>query len=237
MVAGRPFTMPSKKKKLLPPCPDPDKYILVNTKEGPHWRKKRGTVKEAKLNTVFAKNVSNSKVASPAAKRIVQKLRPFMQELNTGRLTAKVAGALIQAINEHGKPDFSFMDLLDIHDPSLDKLLYVRVTVNGHKGEIKITIPIGPCTLLPKNKQATDYYFEAILLLGDVTKDNGLRIDSVISPLYPIKSSMESTCELSLQLPVTSHPWMVLLKASCQELNRPSRNYNDFGMKVVMVGG
>jgi hypothetical protein len=231
------FIMSSKKKKPLPPCPDPDKFILVNSKEGAHWRRKRGTVNEATLNTVFARNAANSKVASPAAKRMVQKLRPFIQELNTGRLTAKLAGALIQAINEHGEPDFSFMDLLEIHDPSLDKLLNVQVTVKGKKGEIKITIPIGPNTLYPKNKQVTDYYFEAILLFGDVTKDNGLRIDSVISPLYSIKDSVGTTCELLLQLPQTSHPWIVLLKVSCQELNRPSRRYEDFGMKVVMVGG
>jgi hypothetical protein len=230
------FVMPSKKRKPLPPCPDPEKYILVNTKEGPHWRRKRGTVTTARLNTAFVKNVSNSKVASPAAKRIVQKLRPFIQELNTGRLMAKLAGAFIQAINEHGEPDFSFMDLLEIHDPSLDKLLYAQVIVKGDKGEIKITIPIGSYTLLPKNKQVTDYYFEAILLFGDVTKDNGLRIDSVISPLYPIKNSVETTCEFLLQLSETPHPWMILLKVSCQEFNRPSKHYEDYGMKVIMVG-
>lgn len=71
--------------------------------------------------------MDNSKVASPAAKRIVQKLRPFLRELNTGRLTAKLAGALIKAINQHGQPDFSFLKGFDFQQPHLDKLLYAQL--------------------------------------------------------------------------------------------------------------
>jgi hypothetical protein len=231
------FIMSAKKRKPLPPCPDPDKYILVNSKEGPHWRKKRGTVTTARLNTVFEKNVDNSKVASPAAKRIVQKLRPFIQELNTGRLTAKLAGALIKAINEYGEPDFFFLNGFEFQFPPLGKLLYKQVTVRQNGDEIVISIPIDPCTMAPMNKLVTDYYFEAVLLYGDVRKENGLRIDSVISPLYPIKNTIETICELSLQLPATPFPWMILLKASCQEENRPSIHYDHYGMRVVMVGG
>lgn len=229
--------MSSKKRKPLPPCPDPEKYILVNTKEGPHWRRKRGTVTTARLNTAFANNVRNSKVASPAAKRIVQKLRPFIQDLNTGRLTAKLAGALIKAINEHREPNFSFLNGFDFQQPRLDKLLYAQIAVNRQGDEIMISFPIGPYAMEPKSSLVTDYYFEAILLYGDVTKENGLRIDSVISPLYPFKNTPETTCVLTLQLSGTTYPWMVLLKASCQEQDRPSVHYKHFGMRVVMVGG
>jgi hypothetical protein len=88
----------------------------------------------------------------------------------------------------------------------------------------------------PKSGLVTDYYFEAILLYGDVTKENGLRIDSVISPLYPFKKTPETTCVLTLQLSGTTFPWMVLLKASCQEKDQPSVHYKHFGMQVVMVG-
>src|SRR5207244_606430 len=104
--------------------PDPEKYILVNTKERSFWRRKRGTVTPAALNAAFAKNASNSKVASPAAKRIVQKLRPMLQGLDTGRLTARLAGRLIKAINEKGQPDFSFLRNFEIQPkPPLDSLL------------------------------------------------------------------------------------------------------------------
>ena len=212
------------------------KYILVKTKEGKFWRRKRGTVTTARLNTVFAKNVDNSKVASPAAKRIIQKLRPYLQELNTGRLTAKLAGALMKSINEKGEPDFSFLNGFEFQHPPLSKLLYAQVTANHQDEEVVISFPIGPYTMEPKNELVTDYYFEAVLLYGDVTKDNGLRIDSTISPLYAFNSKIKTTCVLSLQLPATTFPWMVLLKASCQEENRPSIHYNHFGMRVIMVG-
>lgn len=223
-------------KKKLPPCPDPERYILVNSKEGAHWRRKRGTVTEARLNAVFTKNVDNSKVASPAAKRMVQKLRPFLSELNTGRLTAKLAGALIKAINQHGYADFSFLNGFDFQHPHLDKLLYAQITINRNGNDFTISIPLAPYYIEPKNALVTDYYFEAILLYGDVTIDNGLRIDSSISPLYAFESTVRTTCVLTLQLPTTSFPWMIILKLSCQEENRPSVHPNHFGMKVIMVG-
>jgi hypothetical protein len=228
--------MSSKNSKPLPPCPDPEKYILVRTKEGEFWRKKRGTEKPARLNAVFAKNVANSKVASPAAKRIVQKLRPYLRELNTGRLTAKLAGALMKAINVNGEPDFSFLQGFEFQKPPLGKLFYAQVAIDRHSDEFVISFPIGPYTMEPKNNLVTDYYFEAVLLYGDVTIDNGLRIDSSISALYPFKGAVETKCELTLQLPATTFPWMIMLKASCQEESRPSVNYNHFGMRVVMVG-
>jgi hypothetical protein len=219
-----------------PPCPDPEKYIWVKTKEGAYWRRKRGTVTNAKLNTVFANNVRNSKVASPAAKRIVLKLRPFLHDLNTGRLTAKLAGALIKSINQNGQPDFSFLRKFEFQQPPLGKLLTAQMDISRHNDEIRITIPIYEYTMEPKNAIVTDYYFEAILLYGDVTEDNGLRIDSVISPLYPYKNIMESNCVLALQLPKTSFPWMVILKASSLEGNEPAVHPRNYGMRVVMVG-
>jgi hypothetical protein len=228
--------MSSKIRKPLPPCPDPEKYILVRTKEGEFWRKKRGTEKPARLNTVFAKNVENSKVASPAAKRIVQKLRPFLRELNTGRLTAKLAGAIMRSINVNGEPDFSFLQGFEFQKPHLGKLLFTQIALARHGDEFVISFPIYPYTMEPKNNLVTDYYFEAVLLYGDVTKENGLRIDSTISPLYPFKDVVETQCVLTLQLPATPFPWMILLKASCQEENRPSVSSNHFGMRVVMVG-
>ncbi len=61
----------------IPPCPLPGAYILIETKEGVFWRKKRGLGKPAVLNDVLQANVDKMKISSPAAKRILTALRPF----------------------------------------------------------------------------------------------------------------------------------------------------------------
>lgn len=237
LVAGRYFVM-SYKHKPKTPCPDPEKYILVQTKEGAFWRRKRGTVTRAALNLVFTKNVSNSKVASPAAKRIVQKLRPFLRGLDAGRLTARLAGALIKTMNAKGQIDFSLLKGFEIQKhPPLDSLLKAQIHITRQSDEIKITFAVNEYTMeLPKKSIATDYYFEGIILYGDVTTDNGLRIDSTISPLYSFTNTGDHLCELTLQLPSRDVPWMVLFKASCQEGNELAVHNRHYGMKVVEVG-
>jgi len=219
----------------LPPCPDPEKYILVKTKEGAYWRRKRGTVKPARLNGVFAQNVLNSKVASPAAKRIIQKLHSFLHELNTGRLTARLAGLLIKTINQKGYMDFSLLKGFEFQNPPLGNLLYAQVDVVVKDSTITLRFPIYHGVMAKRNDLVKDFYFEAVVLYGDVAADNGLRIDSTISRLYSFADKGKYTCEMSLDLP--EGPWMVILKAICQEEDMPSAHWRHFGMRVVEVGG
>jgi hypothetical protein len=218
----------------LPPCPDPEKYILVRTKEGEFWRRKRGTVKPARLNLVFAQNVSNSKVASPAAKRIIQKLRPWLQDLNTGRLTARLAGLLIKTINLKGYADFSLLKGFEFQHPPLRSLLRAGVTVVVKDSCIMLSISLLAGSMARRGDLVTDFYFEAILVYGDLTADNGLRVDSTISRLYSFEEEGGFVCELELDLPEGA--WMVILKVVCQEENKPSVNAGQFGMRVVEVG-
>lgn len=225
--------MPSKKNN-LPPCPDPEKYILVKAKEGPYWRRKRGTVKPARLNRAFAQNVSNTTVASPAAKRIIRKLDPWLRGLNTGRLTARLTGVLVQTINQKGQADFSLMTGFDFQDPPLSRLLRAGVEVKVKDGNITLCISILPGAMARNGDKVTDFYFEAIIVHGDVTEDNGLRIDSTISKLYSFDDDSASVCEMDLDLPAGL--WMVILKAICQEKDKPSAHPRQFGMRVVAVG-
>lgn len=230
--------MSSKKKNgILPPCPDPEQYILVKTKEGSFWRRKRGTLTPARLNTAFAQNVAHSKIASPAAKRIVQKLHPFLQDLHTGRLIARLSGLLIKTINQKGHMDFSLLNDFEFQQPALSKLLFTDVDVVQKGGDISLHIPVYPGVVARRGNLVKGFYFEAILLFGDLAAVNGLRIDSTISKLYSFGDKREHNCVLVLQLPASGVPWMCILKAICQEADRPSVSPRHFGMKVVGVGG
>ncbi|MBL7729663.1 MAG: hypothetical protein JNM88_00680 [Chitinophagaceae bacterium] len=87
----------------IPPCPDPGNYVLVRTKEGTFWRRKRGTVKNAPVNVVLRKNNKGYKVLMPAVSRMLTLLKPYTAELSMGRITARWTGKLLKPFNETGK--------------------------------------------------------------------------------------------------------------------------------------
>src|SRR5689334_16678424 len=87
--------------------PDPSRYILVKTKEGSHFRQKRGLVTPALLNPTLQKIADSTKVCSPAAKRISAVLWQHLHSLNTGRIIARMSGLLKTTLRTKGKLDFS----------------------------------------------------------------------------------------------------------------------------------
>jgi hypothetical protein len=222
--------------KNIPPHPNDAAYILVTTKEGTFWRRKRGSVKPAPVNAVLARNAEASKVAGPAAKRVVDKLQPFLKGLWPGRLTVRVIGALRKAINQNGKVDFTFLEGMELlPDYPLNKLLASPYKIEIADHSLRVVIPIEKGGIKQHNNLVSDYFFEAIVVQDDATKDNGLHVDSVESQVYHIGESGKQ-CVLSLDLPTKKGPWMLLLKVSCIEGNEMALHAKHYGMKVVKVG-
>jgi hypothetical protein len=232
--------MPERKKvskNPSTPCPDPERYILVRTKKGAFWRRKRGTVKPARLNDVFKQNVNATFVASPAAKRIITALEPYMQGLQTERLVAGISGRLRKALNERGHIDFTYLKGFDFQpDWPLRKRLVYGYTLKQQDRLLKIEIEVDGLTLKRYNRRVTDYYFEAICLYGDATRDRALQVDSVSSPLYSFDSEQKLICVLPISLPGTGDPWMVLLKVSCHEGQELASHPKHYAMAIVRVG-
>ena len=226
-----------RKYKIAPAAPqDGGEYILVRTKEGPHWRRKRGTVKAARLNDVFRKNAAATAVASPAAKKIFDKLQPYLAGLRTGRFIANVSSKLKQSLVASGELTFSFLEDYDLQpDWPLSSFLRSACNVTERPDELIVQIPIHQHTIKLTGKLATSYYFEAILLYGDIRKKNGLKTESEMSPLYPIDERFTANCRLSLILPAKNIPWILFLKLSSVEGNMPAVHPKYYGMKVIRV--
>ena len=224
-----------KKKKHIPPCPgNPEDYVLVETREGFHWRLKRGSIKPAKLNTAFKNNVKLTKLTSPVAVTIRKKLLPFLEKLDTGRFVANVSGLLKQEYYKTGKFDFIALNGYEIqpYNP-LGKLLRRNHYVQIKKNEAIIEIPLSENVVKKFNKQVTGYFFEAILLSGDLAKPGSLRVDSDTSAVYDIGLKTDITCRMSLTLPTKKVSWMVMLKLSLIQVNEPASHFSHYGMKVV----
>lgn len=227
----------SKKKKWskrdIPHCPDPDNYILIRTRDGVYWRRKRT---KGKVNTSFAENVDLSKICGPAAQRIVQKLRPFMKGIDAGRITLRISNALRKFLKEKKQLTLSALDGVEMQrDYPLHELLLASYRTIVENSMCKIQIEVAKNCVKKQNQIATHFYFEGLILYGDVAKENDLRTDSVESKLYSFGEEPTEVCELCLSLPEGDVQWMVLLKVSCLEGNEMALHAKQYGMKVVRI--
>lgn len=219
-------------RRQLPPCPDPEGYILVKTGEGYYWRKKRGTVKKASLNTALARNVATSKLTGPAASRVLRKLEPFTRDLQMGRMTLKIAGLLMKGYHRTGGIDFSMLAGLEFNTAQpLDKLLHGRYEVVQDEKRLRVQLQTGD--VAQRNNLVTDYYFDAVLLYGYPVNDDTLKTIATTSPLFSFTDKTVDTIELMLPVPPADIPWVLLLKISCLEGNELAANPKHYAMKVV----
>lgn len=229
--------MQKKKKRArrdIPYCAEPDQHVLVKTREGIHWRKKR---RKGKLNDSLATNVDLSKISGPAARQVIKKLRPYFNGLEPGRVTLRIINSLKKGLKEHKRIELSSLLGMEIQrDHSLDQLLIGRYSIEKHKENLSISIVITKDTIKRHNQLVTHYFFEGVLISGNAEIENGLRVADMESGVYAFEQQKED-CVINLDLPGEGISWMALLKVSCMEGNEMAVHPRHYGMKVVAVGG
>lgn len=226
-----------KKSSKRPPCPDPELYVWVNRIAGGYWKLKRGTIKQAVLNDSFKQNSSAFAITSPAAGRIRNKLEEFTGRLAVNSLHQRLNGKLVKAYNTKGIIDFSQFSGFEIQaDHPLEAILPAPYQVQQKKRLVEILIPVSPGVVKQHNRLVTDFYFEAILLYGDVLKAKGLQTEYAVSKPYSFINTITDECKLVLPLPANNEPWILLLKVSCLEGNEMAIHAKHYGMKVVAWG-
>jgi hypothetical protein len=220
----------------IPPCPDPDRYVLVRTREGNFWRRKRGTgKKEATLNEAFRNNSRGMAITAPAAKRIVDQLRPFLDSVYAGRITVRISGLLRKQLNRSGTVGYTYVKNFDLlRDRPVDELLGVPVRVNCENDVLEVHIPVNANTITRNDSLVKGYSFELILLSGDCTVENDLRIESKVSDVFGINDVGEYRCSLRMDSP--GKPWFTILKLCCLKGDEKKLCSENYGMKVVAVG-
>jgi hypothetical protein len=220
----------------LPPCPDPERYALVKTEEGYYWRRKRGTVKPAKLNPAMNRNAATAKITAPAASRLLRKLATYTHGIKKGRINLIISGMLMKTYHTRGVIDFSMLEGLELNmGYPLEKLFYGDYTVIQDGQSLRLKIELTKGTVQRFNNLVTDYNFEAVLLYGDTTREAALRTDDISSALYSFAQAAPDNTELVLSLPDTDAPWMMLLKINCLEGNELAAHPKHYAMKVVKV--
>jgi hypothetical protein len=224
--------------KKTPPCPgNPEDYTLVESKEGMYWRKKRGTMKPAEINTALQVNVNATGIVSPAAKRVREALRPYMEGIRTGRLNIRIGKVFRRALKERKPLGVGLLKGIELQgDYPLNDLVTSNYKVYIERGSVRIEIPITKTSMEPLNPLVTGYYFEAVLLYGDVNVERGLRTESVESPLYSYRERSEGVCMMELDLPKEGE-WCLVLKVSSLEDKELAKHTKHYRGKVVEAGG
>jgi hypothetical protein len=172
------------------------------------------------------------KLSAPAASRLLLKLKPYMNGLQTGRLHSRMSGRLRRNLRETGKLSVSCLKGLDLQqEQPLERLLQAEVKIQQTKHELIVTIPIAEHTIKRINTLVTNYYFVLVLLYGDAGKEIGLHTESTDSDVYEIGKQHTTDCQLHMVLP--EKEWIALIKVNCIEGNEHAASPKLYGMKVV----
>lgn len=194
-------------------CPDPTSYILVRTKEGAFWRKKRGQgAKGASLNEGYRKSAEGMAVTAPAAKRIATVLKPYLDGVSPGRLTVRISGRLRKAYNATGHLGYRYLEGFEPEPghPLAELMKNAEVLVTADRLEVRPRLGFDE---LERVDIENEYYFELISISGDCSlAENELVPVSVKSDVYQVNRGSEFLCQLAL--PLAAECWIALLKVS-----------------------
>ncbi|HEX6914832.1 MAG TPA: hypothetical protein VF145_06305 [Chitinophagaceae bacterium] len=220
-----------------PPCPgNPRDFVWVRTRNGGHWRHKRGTYKKAVLNHVLSTNARLTKHTNDAASRLMNHLRPHLEGMQPGRSYVHVAGRLKQAYKQNGAFDFSKLLDFDFQkECPLRAFLDLNANIAENGNRVQLDVPVSRRMLNVAGQDITQLRFQLILVYGDVTQDGGLNDSMHESDLLSV-DDQEQCCSLSVELP-EAQPWMLLLRLSCLHNDGSDALRQRHGMRVIRVGG
>lgn len=217
-----------KKTAEPPPCPDPERYLLVKTREGMFWRKKRGQgPKGARLNEKFRASAAGMAITAPAAKRVVEAIRPFLDGVQAGRLTVRISGRLRKQYNRIGKADYEYLAGFVIYCEEWYEAPLIKASYDYELGQIVWR------SEQEKNRLKENTYIELILVSGECTGDKPLRVQRVVSN----KSIEGNRCEEVLKLDVEEGPWFLVMNCYEGPANEAGQTGKKQWIGIVAAGG
>ncbi|GEM_PF-1081134 len=224
-------------KRQLPPCPDPQQYVLVKTKDSRYfWRLKRGTLTPATLNAAFAENLQLTCLLSPACKKITSILQPFTIRMETKNLHNFLLTGLKKHYKQYRQPGFQYLKGLDLQPQwPLHNLLKQTIYTGLQDDFVSTRFLINQFSVTKFNNLLTEYYFEAVLLCGDILMHQELELWSQQSELFSFSEPPNKECSFSFAIP-KQQPWMLLLKVACFEGHQQAAHPKHYAMKILETG-
>lgn len=114
----------------------------------------------------------------------------------------------------------------------LDRLFNAPIISRQQDRMLRVTVQATTYAIEPRNRFATEFVLQALLLTGE-----GERIStaSETSVLYDIAQGLPADCVFEFELPV-KEPWMLLIKVGCFEGKEWALNLKHYAVRVVAAG-
>lgn len=219
-------------RPLIPfdPC-----FIWVETKEGGYFRRKRGTVKVAKLNASLKKYQQAFSKISPLAFKLKDWLKPYTNQLDAGRLHGKLTAALVKSFMEKEQLTYTYLKDFEFQKQHPFVRTYFGYPMEVTAASVRIILPVKKYIVERISDVVTGYYFELIVVAGDLMKEIPLYRDSVKSQEYEFETNYED-CVMEIALPTDGAPWMVMVKMHTMEGKEEAIHPRHYAMRVIAVG-
>lgn len=214
-----------------------DNITFVDSKRyKKHTRRKRGTVKEATLNTVFEHNKGLISSVNDQAKLIFQ---PLKLEHHDGSFWSR----LIPLFMEEAKAGrtFPLTKLLKLEcstEHTLRALLTVgyAITVKAGRKQLKVTVTLQEHPHWKNDAHILGYELGLVALYPDF-KGGTCRKEVAVAPIVSLQSDLVPVA-FTLPMPSTQAPYVLLLRiAGSIDRGETCKIPNLNGLAVVAVGG
>ena len=225
-----------RKNNARPLIPYDPNFIWVETKEGGYFRRKRGTVKVAKLNASLKKYQKAFSEISPIAQRLKLWLKPYTHNLDTGRLQGKLTAALVKSFLETNTFNFTYLKDYEFQKAHPFSRIHIGYPVEVMADRVTIKLPVKHYLVERISDIVTGFYYELIVVAGDLKNETPVLRNSVRSQEYEFEKDYKD-CVLEIALPASGEPWMVMVKIGTIEGDVEAVHPRHFAMRVVAVGG
>jgi hypothetical protein len=206
-----------KRRPPPPPCPDPEKYILVRGRYRDFWRKKRFYDSTPELNDAYEKSGKDMKRCAPYNQKIRDALYPYIHDLKTEWLHSRISGRFVKWLKDHPQPSLQALIGLDMQKLyPLRQLMQHGVYHEIDKKEKMIRMEFHPGIyggVRNRSDVADQYRLRMILIYGKLRGKQPLQsMEASSELLYFLPKRAPEPFVLELPLPEKCD-WMLCFRA------------------------
>jgi hypothetical protein len=217
----------------LPPAPDG--MVLVRSKAyGDHYRRKRGTVKPARLNDDLKLSTKLIGAADQYAKAVKDALDPFREDFKDGKLWQRLVRLFKKQLREVRQVDLKALEEFECHTLfPLVRILHRDITasVSAQRKTLEVEVMTYGDVKADWEK-AADYRQILIVVFYDAKLDADVVSETVYFPLGQEKRNKQ---KVSFSIPPKAVTALVALRCDFWRKGRPAGGNGRKGMEILRV--
>lgn len=204
---------------------------------GNHVRRKRGTVKEAKLNDALQASGKRLLTANVPAKIFADAIKGYRRGLERGSLWRRLLSAFRHQLNQAGGIDFSILQPFEIHtkypfDRFLNVIPSISFNAEGSVLDVTITYPRHPS--FEESSFIDGYQLTTIAVFPDLKNKTATTL-AAPSPVLPLEGVV-NPLTAQFAIPPNATAFLVCVKIEGCTKGEVDDLRTTMGMKMVSAG-